>query len=505
MREQGPTNKKKTIVLGLFVVAAAVGAGAYFLDRMDLRNLGGGRLTYDAAAERLATQVGKIDWREDLVDRVAQMPLETRELEQTLPAINTFPLVVEPPASSASAEIFVSTEKSGSGSDGWMVEVANAFNATDKQVKSGRRARVRIRKIASGTGFQFIASGKYRPDAFSPSNHLWVRMAEARGVKMTPIREKTVGNIAGLVMKEEVAERLAGGAGLPAVADIVNAVVQGDVVAGYTNPYASSTGLNFLVTVLATFSDGEEARMLAAEVASAFVEFQRNVPFVALTTLQMRESVRRDGSLDAFVMEYQTFAKTAELASGYRFVPFGVRHDNPLYAVGSADAETREVLELFARFMEQSKYRNLARKYGFDPDLAHDAPFAMPAGETLLAAQQLWKEKKDAGRRIAAVFVSDVSGSMRGTRLNELKRALTEGASFIAPQNSIGLVQFNQQVTWCCRSSRSACYTAPPSTPPCRRWTRTARPPCMTASLSPSRCCWRRSSATRKCGRCCSC
>ena len=70
----------------------------------------------------------------------------------------------------------------------------------------------------------------------------------------------------------------------------------------------------------------------------------------------------------------------------------------------------------------------------------------MPEGETLISAQRIWKEKKDAGRPIAAVFLSDVSGSMRGTRLRELKRALLEGSSFIASGNSIGLVEFNHEV-----------------------------------------------------------
>ena len=79
---------------------------------------------------------------------------------------------------------------------------------------------------------------------------------------------------------------------------------------GYTDPFVSSTGLNFLVTVLATLAQGDASRMLADDVVSAFTAFQRGVPFVALTTLQMRDSVQRDGSLEAFVMERAIFAKT---------------------------------------------------------------------------------------------------------------------------------------------------------------------------------------------------
>ena len=37
---------------------------------------------------------------------------------------------------------------------------------------------------------------------------------------------------------------------------------------GYTDPFASSTGLNFLVTVLQSFANGEETRMLSPDVVS---------------------------------------------------------------------------------------------------------------------------------------------------------------------------------------------------------------------------------------------
>ena len=58
----------------------------------------------------------------------------------------------------------------------------------------------------------------------------------------------------------------------------------------------------------------------------------------------------------------------------------------------------------------------------------------------------MWKRKKDAGRPIVAVFLGDVSGSMEGVPLRNLKRALMAGSQFIDPENSIGLVVFNQEV-----------------------------------------------------------
>jgi Ca-activated chloride channel family protein len=45
--------------------------------------------------------------------------------------------------------------------------------------------------------------------------------------------------------------------------------------------------------------------ILSTEAVESFVDFQANVPFVAYTTLQMREAAE-SGALDAFIMENQT-------------------------------------------------------------------------------------------------------------------------------------------------------------------------------------------------------
>jgi Ca-activated chloride channel family protein len=401
------------------------------------------------AEKRLAAFRSGISVSEVPMGQVELVDTGTTTIEDTLPDISTFPMVVDPDRDNRSvvAEIFASTEKSGSGTDGWMVEVANQFNAAGKTTSSGKPARIAVRKIASGTAYEFIASRKYLPDAFSPSNELWVEMARAQGIDFTLITERLAGNIAGFVMKTAVADKLKGGKARIDVADLVDAAIQGRVVVGYTNPFASSTGLNFLVTVLQTFARGDESGVLSPDVSSAFENFQKSVPFVALTTMQMRDSVEKDRSLDAFVLEYQTFVQTPSLRSGYVFVPFGFRHDNPLYTVGSQKPEKKEVLELFARYAQEAQPQKLATNYGFNPDMEWKAPFKLPSGRTLIEAQKLWKVKKDAGRPVAAMFLADVSGSMAGTKIQQLRRALVDGGSFIAPENAIGLASFSSSVS----------------------------------------------------------
>jgi len=440
---------KKSVFIIFSLALAAM--GFYFMQDSSLLDsfFGSKNLTYEQAEKKLNKFVKKIDWTERFVQRRSSVQLgQVKDIKNSLPDIGQFDMVVNPSRTGNNlvVEIFTSTEKSGTGIDGIMVEIAQAFNGQNRQISNGKTARIAIRKIASGTGHDFIASKKYMPDAFSPSNHLWVQMVAAHGIAMTPIKEKMVGNIAGVVMKKNVADKLRTNYGNADVKNIINAVVQGNMVMGYTNPFASSTGLNFLVTVLATFAGGNPDAMLSPEVISSFESFQKGVPFVALTTLQMRESVQNDGSLEAFVMEYQTYVNTPVLKSGYEFIPFGVRHDNPLYAVGEISPEKKEVLELFADFADNSKYKKLADKYGFNPPVQYTPEFQIPPGEVLVQAQQIWKQKKDAGRPITAIFLCDISGSMRGGRIDRLKKALLSGSEFIAPENSIGIVLFSSSV-----------------------------------------------------------
>lgn len=421
-------------LLGLLVLVVAC----------DLDGGSGEPLDQATAEQRVAELANDISWLDTPVTRKANVTPPEKDLSDTLPDITEFELTVDPDTGpgQAVAEIFASTEKSGSGTDGWMVEAARSFNASNAKLADGRDASVAIRRIPSGTGYQFVAAGNHIPAGFSPSNQLWIQMAGTHS-PMSVVTDQTVPNVAGIVMKDETAEQLREQYGELDTKTLIEAVIAGELVMGYTDPFASSTGLNFLLTVLDDFAEGDESRLVAPDVASVFEEFQEQVPFVAFTTLQMRESVEKDnGTLDAFVMEWQTFTNTESLESGFEFIPFGVRHDNPLYTFDEASVAEKEVLELFAEHIGSGELQDKAAEFGFaPPDYSSDV--AVPSGETLIEAQRLWKDKKDAGRPVYAVFVTDTSGSMSGSRIAAVQRALASSREFINPEASIGMVEFS--------------------------------------------------------------
>jgi Ca-activated chloride channel family protein len=405
----------------------------------------GGPLPEEEARSLLAERVADIGPR-TIAPPPGAPPGPPTEFCDTLPDIDNFELTVDPPrgSNSLTVEIFSSTEKSGSDTNGWLVEVARDFNSSRTRLADGREVLVQIRAIPSGTAFLYMSCDEYIPDGFTPSNHLWVRMAEAFDVETRAVQERLVSNTAGIIMLTETAERLEADLGSVDAASLVAAVSRGDVVMGYTNPLASSTGLNFLSTVLLTFAGGDPNRMTDADVASSFEQFQSTVPFVALTTLQLLESIEKEGgTLDAGVMEWQTFTNSDRLRDGWDFFPFGVAHDNPLYATGDTPADVDEALDLFGAFATSDDAQRRAREVGFDPP-PYTPAFGIPPGKKLVEAQQLWQDTPT--QPVAAVFVADVSGSMDGARINALRRALQSGADFISSDNSIGIVTFNDQV-----------------------------------------------------------
>jgi Ca-activated chloride channel family protein len=372
--------------------------------------------------------------------RKASIELTSPSLYEELPDIEKYPLVVEG-TGAIDVEIFVSPEKSGKNKDGWMIETAEAFNK-ERYTVDGRTISVSIRNIASGLGADYIISGKYVPDAFTPSSIVWGSLINAQGGEVKIEADRLVGNVAGILVSKNTKSKLESSYGKADMQAVLKAVEKNEIAMGYTNPLASSTGLNFLLSTLNYYDSGN---LLSEKAKKGFTTFQNNVPYVAYTTMQMRESAA-SGKLDGMVMEYQTYVNDEEL-SKYEFIPFGIRHDNPLYEVGTLSEDKKNVLDQFAEYCKKDTSQSLASEYGFNGLNDYQGENYNTNGGTVLQAQQLWKENKDGGKDIIAVFVADVSGSMDGDSISQLKKSLINGAQYINDNNYIGLVSYSSDVT----------------------------------------------------------
>lgn len=397
-------------------------------------------LTAEDAAKKLDKLYGKITVSENHAPK-GTVSYGGSDAGEELPDIDTaYPITVEN-TTGFYIEIFSSPEKAGTGTDGWLCEIADNFNDARIQI-NGKTASVAVRSISSGAMVDYIESGRYVPDAFTPSNSFWGSMISANGVDIRTVSDRLVGNCAGILLSQSKLTELTEKYGQIDMQTITSATEAEEIAMGYTNPFASSTGLNFLVSTLYSYDSGN---LLSSTAVDGFNRFQANVPFVAYTTIQMREAAE-SGSFDGFILEYQSYANDTELKRNYVFNPYGVRHDNPLYAMANLPEDKAAIVDEFAAFCLSTESQQLASSYGFNGMNDYTSTMPEPDGNTLTQAQKIWKENKNSAKPIAAVFVLDTSGSMSGEPISELKKSLTNSISYINSTNYVGVVSYSDNV-----------------------------------------------------------
>lgn len=437
----GASNAKK---IAIFVGIAAVVFGAVFLGITLTKDVGKtqDQITGEEAEKKIGDLLSQIK-----VESVStkKAPIDDNDLlseEEELPDIDkNYPLTVTG-SGNINIEIFSSPEKAGKGTDGWLNDIANDFNNENYSV-NGKTISVSIRSVSSGPAYDYIRTGRYIPDAISPSNEFWGKMLESSGVETTLKEKKLAGNTAGVLLSKSKYKEIIDKYGAVNMKVISQATASGEIAMGYTNPFVSSTGLNFLVSTLYTYDPDD---LLSAKAVEGFKLFQENVPLVSYNTLQMRKSAE-SGSLDALVMESQLYNNDASLNVNYVFTPFGVRHDNPVYALGKLSAEKNTVLEKFCEYCLTEKSQAHAKEYGFNQNEKYKSELPETIkGEQLIQAQKLYKENKNSGRPIIAVFIADTSGSMSGEPINELQKSLINSMQYISKDNYIGLISYNNKV-----------------------------------------------------------
>lgn len=432
-------------IIAMAAVAVAVLAGVIALTR----NAGkpADQVSQETATDTLSKLYDKVDPSTDTASKAAVDVSETPSLADELPDVSTYKVVVDA-TTDDSAEIWSTGEKAGDAgtTDGWLTDMANRFNASHPTV-GGKQVSVSLRSVPSGTAIDYLTSGKAAPAGWTPSSDMQVEMANAQGAATQTVTDSLVGNVAGFAIKNAKADELKDAYGTIDVGAVTDAVAQDKLQFGYTNPLTSATGMNFLMSCLSRY---DADNPLSDTAAQGFRDFQKNVPLVAVTTQQMRDAADRD-ALDGFVTEAQVFANDSALKSGYTFVPFGQRHDNPLVTTSSATDEQKAIVKAFADYCKQNG-ADLARQDGFGTsDWQPEA--AMPSGDTLVAAQRVYRENRSGGSTAVAVFVADTSGSMSRamgdtgkTALAALQDSLVNGMRYISDDTYVGLVTYSTHV-----------------------------------------------------------
>lgn len=427
-------NNKKQIIIGLSILVVLIIIVVAIKNSSN--NGDNGNFTQESYEKTLSQKLSKVNVQTIPATKSA-VKEELSEAEE-LPDINNYPISVKGNGQ-IDVEVFSSPEKAGDSTDAWFNEIAKKFNA-EGHIINGKTVSISVRKIDSGLGMDYIKTGKYVPAGYSPSNELWGKMLEAKKINITLKTDRLVGNTAGILLKKDAYQKIQDKYGSVDLKSVVQATTNGDISMGYTNPLASSSGLNFILSTLYSYNSNDP---FSDDAINGFLQFQQKIDLMAQTTMQLRTSAV-GGSLDGIIIESQSLKNLPEL-SGFVYTPYGVRHDEPLYSL-TEDSEKNQVLDLFVQYCKTPDSQNLASQYGFNEYDDYKSNIKDFSGEEIIRAQSLWKENKDSGNNISAVFVADISGSMQGEPLNNLKTSLINGAKYINKNNSIGLVSYNSAV-----------------------------------------------------------
>jgi Ca-activated chloride channel family protein len=287
----------------------------------------------------------------------------------------------------------------------WLVGVAERFNQRRERIDDGPPIEAVVRAIPSGLGAQMLAAGKMRPAGYSPAGQSWLELLRHQGLPPTLISDKLVANTTVIAVRQSAWQRLnQGSASGLSFTRMVDQILAGNLKLGYSNPYTSSAGLDFLQTLLWVLAGhGQDRKPLTA------ADFKRTQITKGLDLLQQRiagtaptypQSIQiwksQPSRFDAVVMAHQSFNQLKQEPDFDDLVevPFGTAQNSPLAVFPWTTAQERQGLQRFAQFASSEPMQALARQrgYGEPQGIAAAANPPQADGALLSKAQTLWKQ-----------------------------------------------------------------------------------------------------------------
>lgn len=357
-----------------------------------------------------------------------------------LPDISEYPFVVNPTTDNF-ITIYASTEKANEKIDSWLCQVADNYNNSHYE-SDGTPISVGIRSIPSNLAVDFIKSEKYIPDLYLPSSEIYGLMLEDSKKSYTKIDDGILNNVSGVVISAKIKNAIEQKYNNSNIETIINCVLNGECIIGYTNPLSNEDGLNYLLTLLSIF---DKDNPLSENAINKLKIYQDQIPYVSYEITQLQDSLS-NGTIDGFACNYKDYFTIPELKNSFEFIPYGIPQSSPAYIANDLSDIKNDTVNSFIEFCKNDKSIELAKKAGFNQYNDYSYNGFKFNGKQIIEAQNIWKKEKNGSSDLTAVFVSDISGSMEGSPLLKLKASLTRSSTFIDENTNVGLVTFSDTV-----------------------------------------------------------
>ncbi len=364
----------------------------------------------------------------------------------------------------------------------WLGVAAGRFNEAGVKVTTGRPVFVRLSFVEAGQAVSDMAAGDL-PHLWIPDSDIWVDVLARNGKTGFQGNCQSVA-ISPLViaMWRPVAEALGWPGRTIGWLDISSLAADPTAWAyysggqfgaslrlGHTHPGLSGSGASTLLAVVHAARNNPatvSAEMLRQPIVQASVaSFESTVSWFSPTTEQLGRTMRERGAgyLGAAIV-YENIA--LQFADGdpsivpvYPFEgTFVATH--PACIDGAADAEFQEAAKLFRDYLLGEDAQALAASHGLRPvntavtpaaplDPAYGVDlnqpqtvFGTPSVDAIYAAQELWQSAR---KPVNLVMLVDRSGSMRGDKIENVRRAAVQFVEQMGDQDRLTLIAFSSR------------------------------------------------------------
>ncbi|WP_328438816.1 VWA domain-containing protein [Streptomyces sp. NBC_00444] len=239
---------------------------------------------------------------------------------------------------------------------------------------------------------------------------------------------------------------------------VEQAVRDGKLTYGMTDPARSNSGFSTLVSVASALS-GAQSALTDADVTEAtprLKEFFKGQKLTSGSSGWLAAAYDRRGDIDA-LLNYESVLKGIPGLTVIRPRDGVVTADYPLSSLAATNAETRDDVRRLTealrtpatqRAITESTHRrpvvaDVRPAAGLDTDRRRELPFP---GSRSVADGLLDSYENDLRRPSRTVYVLDTSGSMEGDRLADLKRALTALTADFRDREEVTLMPFGSDV-----------------------------------------------------------
>lgn len=240
--------------------------------------------------------------------------------------------------------------------------------------------------------------------------------------------------------------------------DIENAVADGKLTYGMTDPSRSHSGFSTLVSVASGLSDAQSA-LTDADVARAtprLKEFFTGQKLTSGSSGWLAAAYDRRGDIDA-LLNYESVLKGRKGLTVIRPRDGVVTADYPLSSLASTSEDVRDDVRRLTDALRTPGIQRLITEktlrrpvvasvppaVSLDTTRRRELPFP---GSRSVADGLLDAYENELRRPSRTVYVLDTSGSMEGDRLDRLKTALTELTGDFRDREEVTLMPFGSDV-----------------------------------------------------------